>query len=311
DLPSDGYDQNDVQRLCARLIYLHEMREEVLIHSGLSSVCDAKIVEESHHLSLPLLECVPLHTTALALEGTIILLPAPDEVVASLPDSRLVKKSKGPSQASRPSKRRKLQKRASKDGSSALELDLAEGADEADLANLCAEIEDSLERDACVSMRVVLAPPSIVVTSVSDPSYVGTSSPASTSGRSLSLGGAVAGDRVGKSGAQMGEVMRRQMDLLDCLARSALARDAEYDQIPDDDFGTATRGEEIYLTLFPLAPGPYNMPYRYKGVSSPLYTRQEWNGRHAPESNIMCNDIFKDLDVCRKALYQTITPAEL
>ncbi|GKD10959.1 hypothetical protein Tco_1190644, partial [Tanacetum coccineum] len=30
-----------------------------------------------------------------------------------------------------------------------------------------------------------------------------------------------------------------------CLARSALARDAEYDQIPDDDFGTATRGEEI------------------------------------------------------------------
>ncbi|GKF48296.1 hypothetical protein Tco_0141547, partial [Tanacetum coccineum] len=61
----------------------------------------------------------------------------------------------------------------------------------------------------------------------------------------------VASGRVRKSGA---EVMRRQMDLLDCLTRSALARDAEYDQIPNDDFGTATRGEEIDLTLFPLAP---------------------------------------------------------
>ncbi|GKF93577.1 hypothetical protein Tco_0283277, partial [Tanacetum coccineum] len=101
DLPSDGYDQNDVQRLCARLIYLHEMREEVLIHSGLSSVCDAKIVEESHHLSLPLLECVPLHTTAPASEGAIIPLPTPDEMVASLPDPRLAKKSKGPSLVSR------------------------------------------------------------------------------------------------------------------------------------------------------------------------------------------------------------------
>ncbi|GJW89886.1 hypothetical protein Tco_0167439 [Tanacetum coccineum] len=36
DLPSNGYDQNDVQRLCACLIRLCEMREEVLVHSGLS-----------------------------------------------------------------------------------------------------------------------------------------------------------------------------------------------------------------------------------------------------------------------------------
>ncbi|GJX81880.1 retrovirus-related pol polyprotein from transposon TNT 1-94 [Tanacetum coccineum] len=297
DLPSDGYDRNDVHRLCARLICLCEMREEGLVRFGLSSVCDAMIVEESYHLSLPLLEHVLLHTTTPTLEGAIISLPAPDEVAASLLDSRLIKKSKGPSQASRPSKRRKLQKRASEAGSSASELDLAEGADEADLADLCAKIEDSLERDACVSMRVVSAPtprlgkrlgdpPSIAVISVSDPSHVGTSSPASTSGRSLSLGGAVAGDRVGKSGTQMGE-------------------------IPNDDFGTATRGEEIYLMLFPLAPSPYNMPYRYEGIYSPLYTRQEWNGRHALESNIMCKDIFKDLDVCRKALYRTTTPAEL
>ncbi|GJU67084.1 hypothetical protein Tco_1253343 [Tanacetum coccineum] len=290
DLPSDGYERNDAHQLCARLICLCEMREE----------SDAKIVEESHHLSLPLLELVASHTTAPTTEGAIISLPTPGDIAGSLPDSHLVKKSKDPSQASRPSKRRKLQKRASKAGSNAPELDQAEGADEADLADLCAEIENSLERDEGVSMGVVLAPtqrlgkrlgasPSIAVTSVSDPSHVGTSSPASTFGRSLSLGGMMCCCwwSCWKSGAQMGEVMRHQMDPLDCLARSALARDAEYDQIMDDDFGTTTRGEEIDLT------------------------REEWNERHATESNILCKDIFKDPDVCRKALDRTITPAEL
>ncbi|GKG30821.1 hypothetical protein Tco_0423309, partial [Tanacetum coccineum] len=98
--------------------------------------------------------------------------------------------------------RRKLQKRASESGSSILELDQAEGVDEADLAELCAKIEDSLKRDEGVSIRVVLAPTpylgkrlgaphSIVVTSVSDPSHIGTLTPASTSGCSLSLGGMV------------------------------------------------------------------------------------------------------------------------
>ncbi|GJY82105.1 hypothetical protein Tco_0494856, partial [Tanacetum coccineum] len=101
------------------------------------------------------------------------------------------------------------------------------------------------------------------------------------------------------------------MDPLDCLAHSALAQDAEYDQILNDDFGTATRGKVIYLTLFPLAPGPYHMPYPYEGVSSPLYTKEEWDGPHAPECNILCIDIFKDPDVCRRALDQTITPAKL
>ncbi|GJZ16651.1 hypothetical protein Tco_0552774 [Tanacetum coccineum] len=349
DLPFDGYDRNDVQRLCTRLICLLEMREEVLACSGLSSVwinkesnpvfrrvndnaemsiydfttlpswSDAKIAEESHHLSLPLLEHVSSHTTALATECAIISLPTPDEIVASLPDSRLVKKSKGPSHASRPSKKRKLQKRALEAGSSAPELDQAEGTDEVDLSDLCAEIKDSLERDECVSMRVVSAPtprlgkrlgvpPSIAVVSASEPSHVRTSAPVSTSGRSLSLGGVVASGCVGKSGA---EVMWHQMDPLDCLARSALVRDAEYDQILDDDFGTATRGEYIDLTLFPLSPGSYHMPYPYEGVSSPLYTREEWNGPHAPKRIILCKDIFKDPNVCKKALDRTITPAEL
>nr|GEV97124.1 hypothetical protein [Tanacetum cinerariifolium] len=322
DLPTDGYDRNDVERLCACLIRLREMREEVFVRSGLSYVwfnkeCDrsskglmimlAKIVEESHHLFLSLLERVPSHTTAPTTEGAIILLPTPDEIVASLPNSRLVKKSKGPSQASRPSKKRKLQKKASEAGSIAPELDQAEGADEADLADLCAEIEDSLKRDEGISTRVISAPTrrlrkrfdapsSITVVSAFEPSYVGT--------RPLLLllvvvfllevYCVVASGRVGKFEV---EVIRRQMDPLDCLARSALAHDAEYDQIMDDDFGTATCGEEIDLTLFPLSPGPYHMPYPYEGVSSPLYTKEEYDGPHVPKSNILCKDIFKDLEL--------------
>ncbi|GJT56658.1 hypothetical protein Tco_0991712 [Tanacetum coccineum] len=266
---------------------------------------DAKVFEESHHHSSSLLESVPSHTTAPTAEGTMILLPTPDEIVASLSDPRLTKKAKGPLQVrvrsasdtalepSRPSKKRNVKKRTSEPGSSA--------------------------PDEGISTRAVLvptprvgkrlgAPPSMVVVSASGPSHVGTSFPASTSGRSFSLGGAAVSGRVGKSEA---EVMRRQLNPLDSLARSALACDAEYDQISVDDFGTATRGEEIDLTLFPLALGLYHMPYPYEGVSSPLNTKEEWDGPHAPESNILCKDIFKDPNVCRKALNRTITPGKL
>ncbi|GKA89951.1 hypothetical protein Tco_0811763 [Tanacetum coccineum] len=217
DLPSNGYDQNDVQRLCARLICLREMKEEVLVRSGLKmsiydfmtllSWSDAKIVEESHHLFLPLLERVPLHTTASATEGAIIPLPTPDEIVASLPDSYLSKKSRGPSLVSRPSKKRKLQRRASEAGYGALELDPPKGC---------------FDPTPCLGKRLG-APSSAAVVSASELTHAGTLAPASTSVRSLSLGGAVVSGRVGKYRA---EVMRRQMDSLDCLARSALARDA-------------------------------------------------------------------------------------
>ncbi|GKC46840.1 hypothetical protein Tco_1064562, partial [Tanacetum coccineum] len=278
DLPSNGYDRSVwFNKECDSVFRRVDDNAEISIYDfmTLPSMSDAKITEESHHLSLPLLERVPSHTTPPATEGAIISLPTPDEIVASLPDSCLVKKSKGPSHASRPSKKRKLQKRDLEAGSSAPELDQAEGTDEADLADLCVEIEDRLERDEGVSMRAVSAPT----------------------------------PRLGKKlGAPPSIVV---MDPLDCFARSALARDAEYDQISDDDFGTATRGEEIDLTLFPLAPSSYHMPYLYEGVSSPLYTKEEWNGPHASERSILCKDIFKDPDVCRKALDQTITPVEL
>ncbi|GJU55492.1 hypothetical protein Tco_1229206 [Tanacetum coccineum] len=38
DFPIDGYDQNDVTRLCARLARLHDLNEVVLVRSSLSSV---------------------------------------------------------------------------------------------------------------------------------------------------------------------------------------------------------------------------------------------------------------------------------
>ncbi|GJZ64874.1 hypothetical protein Tco_0621570 [Tanacetum coccineum] len=250
----------------------------------LTSWDDVKVAEESHHLSSPLLERVPSHTTTPTAEGAMILLPTPNEIAASLLDPRLAKKSKGPSQVrvrltldiapepSRPSRNRKLKKRALEAGSSALELGQAEGINEADSTNFYTEIENSLERDEGTSMRAtsartprlgkrLCAPPSMTVVIASGPSHVRTSAHASTSGRSFSLGGATVSGHAGKSGV---EVMRRQIDPLDSLSHSALARDVEHDQIPKDDFGTATHGEEIDLTLFPLALGPYQMSCPYE-----------------------------------------------
>ncbi|GKC55846.1 hypothetical protein Tco_1083444 [Tanacetum coccineum] len=128
ELLVDGYNQNDVERLCVYLIRLREMKEEVLVRSGLSSIwsnrkCDlvlrgemiilvvmiiyefmtlpswgdAKVVEEPHHLPAPLLDRVLPHITAPAVEGALIPLPIPDEVAAAQPDPLLVKKSKDPS----------------------------------------------------------------------------------------------------------------------------------------------------------------------------------------------------------------------
>ncbi|GJV56740.1 hypothetical protein Tco_1457745 [Tanacetum coccineum] len=157
-------------------------------------------------------------------------------------------------------------------------------------------------------------PPSIAVVSASEPFHIMTLGHASISGRSLYFGvacGLFSAAVSGHAGMSRAEVLWRQVYLLDILARSALARDVEYDQILEDDFGSATHSEEINLTLFPLAPGSYHVPYPYEGVSSPLYTKKEWDRPYISECNILCKDIFKDPDVRRKALDRTITPAEL
>ncbi|GJV07155.1 hypothetical protein Tco_1344811 [Tanacetum coccineum] len=204
---------------------------------------------------------------------------------------------------SRPSKGRKLRKRASKSGSSALELGQAEGVNDVDLTYFCAEIENSLERDEGASARAASAPtprlgkrlgapPSVADVSASGPSHAGTSVHASTFGRNLSLGGAVVSGHARKSGA---EVLRRQVDPLDFLAHSALARDVEYDQIPEDDLGTVTRGEEIDLTLFPLTPGPYQMSYPYEGLVTAKNHLQEKFDRKAGYVKVLRSEVM-DLD---------------
>ncbi|GJW85161.1 gypsy type transposase [Tanacetum coccineum] len=101
DLPVDGYNRDDVEWLCTRLIRLCKMKEEVLVRSSLSFVwfnqkCDpvfrrkddnsemsiydfitlpswgdAKVVEEPHHHPAPFLERVLWHTTAPAAEDHI------------------------------------------------------------------------------------------------------------------------------------------------------------------------------------------------------------------------------------------------
>ncbi|GJY22421.1 hypothetical protein Tco_0396079 [Tanacetum coccineum] len=281
----NGYDRNDVERIRIHLIRLREIREEVLVCSGLSFVwfdkeCDlisiydfmtlpswgdAKIVEEPHHLFKPLLERVPSHTTAPAIEDAIIPLPTPDEVAVAQPDLRLARKSKGSShvrirsapasvsEPSQPSKKRRLKKRASKAGSSAPELRQAKGLNEADMTDFCVELEDRMDRDEGTSIRAASVPMQCL-------------------GVALLLEG------------MLSVVLLGSLEIpLDALARSALSHDAKYDEIPKDDFGTTTRGDEIELTLFPLALGFYHMPYLYESVSSPLYTKEEWDGPHAPE----------------------------
>ncbi|GKD02307.1 hypothetical protein Tco_1177281, partial [Tanacetum coccineum] len=235
-------------------------------------------------------------------KGTTISLPTPDEIDVAQPDPKLAKKSKalikqkgvaplvGPSEPNQPRKKR-LRKRASEARSSAPVMEQAENVEGADLSvdDYCTFLEGTLDRDKGTSSRAASAP-----------SFHGI----------VQKGAFVAGS----SGKAEVDVIRRQLDPMDVLAQSALVRDQDYDQIPEDDFATASLGEEIDLTLFPRAPGPYVMSNLYadaEGGVSPEYTRQEWDGPHALEDNILYKEIFKDPDVCRRALNWTITPAEL
>nr|GEW29395.1 transposase (putative), gypsy type [Tanacetum cinerariifolium] len=177
DLPADGYNRSDVEQLRAHLICFLEMKEEAggyNFYAYSSSFCrvlifacsffaemsiydfmtlpswdDAKIVEEPHYLSEPLLE----HR---ACEGGCF---------NSFSYSRRgCSCSAGPAAASVPAPH--LGKRLG-------------------------------------------PPPAMAIASVSEPAYVGTSSPAFTSGRSLALGGSSIDGFVGKSEA---ENIRKALD---------------------------------------------------------------------------------------------------
>ncbi|GKC81413.1 hypothetical protein Tco_1137130 [Tanacetum coccineum] len=128
------------------------------------------------------------------------------------------------------------------------EVEQIEGLGDADISNFWVKLEDTR------------TPPFSSAVAVSEPSQIGTSVCAATPVRGVARKDA-----------------RRCLDPLDTLARSALSHDAKYDQILEDDFATSSGGEEIDLTFFPLAPGPYVIPYPFKGDSSPLYTKQQWD----------------------------------
>ncbi|GJZ89692.1 hypothetical protein Tco_0661474 [Tanacetum coccineum] len=229
DLLVDGYNRDDVERLCAGLICLREMREEVLVCSGLSFVwsnqkCDPVFRRKDDNsgrfggIIFSAFICYPLyHTTAPAAKGALIPLPTPDEATTSQPDPRLARRSQVPEV-----------------GSSNLEVEQTKGLGDADISRFCVELEDSLERSGNIHVRVVSAP-------------------------LPHLGSATSGF-IGKPGF---EDVRHCSAPLDTLAHNTLSRDAEYDQILKDDFATTSGGEEIDLTFFPLVHGPYVIPYPF------------------------------------------------
>nr|GEV92086.1 hypothetical protein [Tanacetum cinerariifolium] len=66
---------------CADRCFAFYVEMSIYDFMTLPSWGDAKVVEESHHLSSSLLDRVPSHTTAPAAEGAMISLPTPDEIV--------------------------------------------------------------------------------------------------------------------------------------------------------------------------------------------------------------------------------------
>ncbi|GKC10408.1 hypothetical protein Tco_1007190 [Tanacetum coccineum] len=210
----------------------------------------------------------------LSVEGTPIPLPTLEEVVVDV----------------QPKRKRRLRRKASKAGFSAPPMEQAEDVDDVDLS----------DTDYCTFLEVAF----------SDPSHVGTSNASSFDHDDVQKG-AVA---IGATGKAQAEVIHQQLDPMDVLAQSTLAYDHEYDQIPNDDFSIATLSEEIDLTLFSLAHGPYYMSYSFadgEGSDPPKYTREEWDGPHAPEANILYKEIFKEPEVCKRAFDRTITPIKL
>ncbi|GJW40316.1 reverse transcriptase domain-containing protein [Tanacetum coccineum] len=242
---------------------------------------DAKVVEEPHRFTDSILQRVHNHTIAPATEGAIITLPTPKEVVAGQPNPKLAKKSKalvkrkastylvGPSKAAQPKRKRRLTSKASEAGSGALVVAQADDVEDVGLSetDYCTFLEGNLERDEGDSSRAAstpvlrsdrrlrLPPPCSYNPILSDPSHADTSIAANVPSSDYVV--------VLRGTAPVGSAGKAQM---------------EYDEDPDDDFFTATLGEEIDLTLFPFALGPYCMSYPFadgEGSGPPKYTREE------------------------------------
>ncbi|GJW57857.1 hypothetical protein Tco_0104588 [Tanacetum coccineum] len=271
DLPTDGYDRNDVAQLCAHLIRLRKINEAVLVRSGISSIwfnqkCNlafrrkddnygrsgnAKVVEEPHKFTNSIFQHVHNHTSVAAAKGTPIPLPTLDKVAAGHPYPKLAKKSKapvkrkeptsllGPSEPDQLRRKRRLRRKASNAGSSAPVVERAEDTEATDLSksNYCTILEDTLDKDEVTFFRAAFTPP-------------------------LRLG-----KRLGSPPTclMLPSSIHRMLACLMLLVLLLLVMSMfeKYDRISKDDFANASLGEEIDLTLFPLAPGPYVMPYPF------------------------------------------------
>nr|GEV22922.1 hypothetical protein [Tanacetum cinerariifolium] len=263
DLPADGYNQSDVEQLRAHLICLHEMKEEMSIYDlmTLPSWDDAKIVKEPHHLFEPLLKRVSSHTTVPAAEGALIPFPTPYEVVAAQP-----------------------------------ELEQAEGLNEANITDFCVKLEDSKERDEGTSIMAALVPTSSIGKRLGPPPLVTVTSDLDQPMLELQL--MLLPLAVALLLESEAEDIGRQMDPLDALACNALSRDVEYDEIPKDDFGTATRelSNRVNVLSALLVSHGYELNSRYTNLVASKENRDLRSQRDvASEEALIVRDLQNEL----------------
>ncbi|GJX64918.1 hypothetical protein Tco_0299261, partial [Tanacetum coccineum] len=189
------------------------------------------------------------NTTTPAAKVTPIPVSTPNKVVVALPDHVLAKKSKAlvkrntstslaSSKPYQPSKKKRLKNKSSEARSSALVLEQTIDSEDTDILDFCTDLENSLEGNEGTSLRAAFAP-SLQIRSPTCWPYVTTSDPS----------------HVGTSGTA-------------CASTSGLG-------LVRKGWGISYALPDIDLTFFPLAPGPYFMPYPFEGDSSPKYTQQQ------------------------------------
>nr|GEX53000.1 hypothetical protein [Tanacetum cinerariifolium] len=253
DLPTDSYDRDDVARLGTRLIRLREINEAALVRFVLSFAwsnpkCDPvfRKKDDSSEMSVYDFMTLPTWENAKFVEE-------PHEFASSIlqrvQSNTTSPDTEGPSEPDQSRRKRRMRRKSLEAGSSTSAIERAQDTKGADFSDYCTLLEDTLDRDEGTSFGAVFAPP-------------------------LRLA------NVGSYRKARAEVIRRQIDHLDTLAWGAFSHDQDYDEIPEDDFATASLGEVIDLTIFPLTPGPCVMAYPFvdcEGSSSLEYTRQQWD----------------------------------
>nr|GEW12176.1 hypothetical protein [Tanacetum cinerariifolium] len=171
--------------------------------------------------------------------------------------------------AAQPDPRLARRKRVHEVVSSNPEVEQIEDLGDAHISSFYVELKDSLERSGGIPVRVVFTPLPHLVDLMESLGF---------------------------------EDVRRCSNPLDTLARSALSRDAEYDQILEDDFVFASRGEEIDMTFFPIAPGLNVIPIRLM-VTLLLHTLNNNGMVLICRRIISCARIFSEIQIALLVSY--------